>query len=170
MSSTQEVGDIFGAGNGPANAMLRSPTVLIVAIGLWGMNLFFFRLFGINYKFVLMYDLLKEKKMTSTNSTNTTTSSSTKLNMNMEGTTMTTGASSTTNNTTSSMTDLILSLSVGDHDSSLDPDALDEGGSVSGGGASNAVGTGGVGTSTAMTMTTSKAFLKSSTDSPGHTK
>lgn len=62
MSSTQEVGDIFGAGKGPANAMLRSPTVLIVAIGLWGMNLFFFRLFGINYKYVLTYDLLKEKQ------------------------------------------------------------------------------------------------------------
>jgi EXS family len=62
MSSTQEVGDIFGEGKGPANAMLRSPTVLIVAVGLWGMNLFFFRLFGINYKFVLTYDLMKEKK------------------------------------------------------------------------------------------------------------
>jgi hypothetical protein len=58
MSSTQEVGDIFGSGD----AMLRSPTVLIVAVGLWGMNLFFFRLFGINYKFVLTYDLLKNKE------------------------------------------------------------------------------------------------------------
>jgi hypothetical protein len=62
MSSTQEVGDIFGAGAGPANAMLRSPTVLIVAVGLWGMNIFFFRLFGINYKYVLKYDLLKEEQ------------------------------------------------------------------------------------------------------------
>jgi hypothetical protein len=59
MSSTQEVGDIFGSGKGPAQAMLRSPTVLIVAVGLWGMNLFFFKLFGIDYKYVLTYDLVK---------------------------------------------------------------------------------------------------------------
>ena len=59
MSSTQEVGDIFGAGKGAAQAMLRSPTVLIVAIGLWGMNLFFFKLFGIDYKYVLTYDLVQ---------------------------------------------------------------------------------------------------------------
>jgi len=58
MSSTQEVGDIFGAGKGPAHAMLRSPTVLIVSVGLWGMNIFFFRLFGIQYKYVLNYDLM----------------------------------------------------------------------------------------------------------------
>jgi hypothetical protein len=57
MSSAQEVGDIFGAGRGPAQAMLRAPTVLIVAIGLWGMNLFFFKIFGIDYKVVLNYDL-----------------------------------------------------------------------------------------------------------------
>jgi len=62
MSSTQEVGDIFGEGKGPAQAMLRSPTVLIVAIGLWGMNVFFFRLFRINYRYVLEYDLLQEEK------------------------------------------------------------------------------------------------------------
>lgn len=62
MSSTQEVGDIFGAAKGQAQAMLRSPTVLIATIGLWGMNLFFFRLFGINYKYVLQYDLLKEQQ------------------------------------------------------------------------------------------------------------
>ena len=61
MSSTQEVGDIFGDGSGPAHAMLRSPTVLIVSVGLWGMNIFFFRLFGINYRYVLQYDLLKVK-------------------------------------------------------------------------------------------------------------
>ncbi len=60
MSSTQEVGDIFSAGIGPSHAMLRSPTVLIVSIGLWGMNIFFFRLFGINYRYVLQYDSLKE--------------------------------------------------------------------------------------------------------------
>ena len=57
MSSTQEVGDIFGEGKGPAQAMLRSPTVLIVSVGLWGMNIFFFHLFGIDYKRVLNYDL-----------------------------------------------------------------------------------------------------------------
>ena len=62
MSSTQEVGDIFGTGLGPSHAMLRSPTVLIVSIGLWGMNIFFFRLFGINYRYVLQYDLLKEQQ------------------------------------------------------------------------------------------------------------
>lgn len=62
MSSTQEVGDIFGAGKGPAQAMLRSPTVLIVSVGLWGMNLFFFNLFGINYRYVLKHDLLLERE------------------------------------------------------------------------------------------------------------
>jgi hypothetical protein len=59
MSSTQEVGEIFGAGVGPAHAMLRSPTVLIAAVGLWGMNIYFFRLFGIDYVKVLNHDLLK---------------------------------------------------------------------------------------------------------------
>lgn len=58
MSSTQEVGEIFGSGSGPAHAMLRSPTVLIASVGLWGMNVYFFRLFGINYVRVLKYDLL----------------------------------------------------------------------------------------------------------------
>lgn len=58
MSSTQEVGEIFGKGTGPAHAMLRSPTVLIASVGLWGMNVYFFRLFGINYVKVLQYDLL----------------------------------------------------------------------------------------------------------------
>lgn len=58
MSSTQEVGEIFGAGSGPAHAMLRSPTVLIASVGLWGMNIYFFRLFGINYVRVLKYDLI----------------------------------------------------------------------------------------------------------------
>jgi hypothetical protein len=62
MSSTQEVGEIFGEGSGPAQAMLRSPTVLIVSVGLWGMNVFFFQLFGINYKYVLNYDLMVESK------------------------------------------------------------------------------------------------------------
>jgi hypothetical protein len=61
MSSTQEAGEIFGEGKGPAQAMLRSPTVLIASVGLWGMNLFFFRLFGIDYVHVLNYDLVKEK-------------------------------------------------------------------------------------------------------------
>lgn len=59
MSSTQEVGDIFGHGKGAAQAMLRSPTVLILCVGLWGMNIFFYRLFGIDYRFVLNYDLLE---------------------------------------------------------------------------------------------------------------
>jgi hypothetical protein len=59
MSSTQEVGEIFGEGRGPAHAMLRSPTVLIASVGLWGMNVFFYRLFGINYIRVLKRDLLK---------------------------------------------------------------------------------------------------------------
>lgn len=59
MSSTQEVGEIFGAGAGPAHAMLRSPTVLIASIGLWGMNVYFFKLFGIDYVKVLNHDLIK---------------------------------------------------------------------------------------------------------------
>lgn len=59
MSGTQEVGEIFGAGSGPAHAMLRSPTVLIAAIGLWGMNVYLFRAFGIDYVKVLKQDLLK---------------------------------------------------------------------------------------------------------------
>eukprot|EP00550_Attheya_septentrionalis_P008791 CAMPEP_0198298086 /NCGR_PEP_ID=MMETSP1449-20131203/39613_1 /TAXON_ID=420275 /ORGANISM="Attheya septentrionalis, Strain CCMP2084" /LENGTH=506 /DNA_ID=CAMNT_0043999267 /DNA_START=355 /DNA_END=1875 /DNA_ORIENTATION=- len=62
MSSTQEVGSIFGEGVGPATAMLRSPTVIIASIGLWGMNVYFFRLFGINYVRVLHLDLVKEKE------------------------------------------------------------------------------------------------------------
>lgn len=69
MASTQEVGDIFGAGNGPAQSMLRAPTVLIVSVGLWGMNLFFFRLFGIDYKYVLNYDL-REMEGNSSNNNN----------------------------------------------------------------------------------------------------
>ena len=59
MSSTQEVGEIFGEGRGPAHAMLRSPTVLIASVGLWGMNVFFYRLFGINYIKVLRRDLIQ---------------------------------------------------------------------------------------------------------------
>ena len=58
MSSGQEVGEIFGEGRGPAHAMLRSPTVLIASVGLWGMNVFFYRLFGINYIKVLRRDLI----------------------------------------------------------------------------------------------------------------
>ena len=61
MSSTQEVGEIFGEGAGPAHAMLRSPTVLITSVGLWGLNILAFRMFGINYKKVLMHDLMKLK-------------------------------------------------------------------------------------------------------------
>ena len=55
MSASQEVGEIFGEGAGPATALLRSPTVIIASIGLWGMNLYFFRLFGIDYKHALMH-------------------------------------------------------------------------------------------------------------------
>ena len=62
MSSTQEAGEIFGEGKGPAQAMLRSPTVLIVSVGLWGMNILMFRLFGINYRYVLNYDLMMEEE------------------------------------------------------------------------------------------------------------
>lgn len=65
MSSTQEAGEIFGAGGGPAHAMLRSPTVLIAAVGLWGMNLFFFRLFRIDYVKVMKHDLLKLEELES---------------------------------------------------------------------------------------------------------
>jgi EXS family len=59
MSATQEVQEIFGHGKGPAHAMLRSPTVLIASIGLWGMNVYLFRVFGIDYVKVLKHDLLK---------------------------------------------------------------------------------------------------------------
>lgn len=50
MSASQEVGEIFGQGSGPATALLRSPTVIIAGIGLWGMNIYLFRAFGIDYK------------------------------------------------------------------------------------------------------------------------
>ena len=62
MSSGQEVGEIFGDGAGPANALLRSPTVIIASVGLWGMNIYLFRLFGIDYAYVLTLDLIKEKE------------------------------------------------------------------------------------------------------------
>lgn len=62
MSSSHEVGEIFGDGKGPATALLRSPTVIIVAVGLWGMNVYLFRLFGIDYAHVLTLDITKEKK------------------------------------------------------------------------------------------------------------
>ena len=58
MSSTQEAGDLFGE-VGPAHAMARSPTVVIASIGLWGMNLYFFRIFRIDYVKVLKHDLIK---------------------------------------------------------------------------------------------------------------
>jgi hypothetical protein len=50
MSASQEVGEIFGQGSGPATALLRSPTVIIAAVGLWGMNIYLFHAFGIDYK------------------------------------------------------------------------------------------------------------------------
>ncbi|KAL9188611.1 hypothetical protein ACHAXT_006989 [Thalassiosira profunda] len=62
MSAGQEVGDIFGSGSGPAASLLRSPTVIISAVGLWGMNVALFRLFGIDYAHVLTLDLIKEKE------------------------------------------------------------------------------------------------------------
>ena len=72
MSSTQEVGEIFGEGSGPAHAMLRSPTVLIAAVGLWGMNILMFRIFRINYVKVLKMDLKKfdAKEMENNNNNN----------------------------------------------------------------------------------------------------
>lgn len=60
MSSGQEVGEIFGEGSGPATSLLRSPTVLIASIGLFGMNVYFFRLFGLDYKRILTLDLEKD--------------------------------------------------------------------------------------------------------------
>jgi hypothetical protein len=62
MSASQEVGEIFGNGTGPATALLRSPTVIIASVGLWGMNVFLFRLFRIDYVKVLTLDLVKEKE------------------------------------------------------------------------------------------------------------
>ena len=62
MSSGQEVGAIFGEGTGPAAALLRSPTVIIASIALWGMNVCLFRLFGIDYVYVLLLDLRKEEE------------------------------------------------------------------------------------------------------------
>eukprot|EP00985_Skeletonema_marinoi_P024489 scaffold17055_cov73-Skeletonema_marinoi.AAC.2 len=62
MSSGQEVGEIFGDGSGPAMSLLRSPTVIIAAVGLWGMNVYLFKLFKIDYVHVLTLDLIKEKE------------------------------------------------------------------------------------------------------------
>lgn len=59
---SQEVGEIFGDGKGRATALLRSPTVIILAVGLWGMNVALFRLFGIDFAHVLTLDLIKEKE------------------------------------------------------------------------------------------------------------
>ena len=56
MSSAQEVGQIFATAespHGPATALLRSPMVIILSIGLWAMNVYLFDLFGIDYKRVL---------------------------------------------------------------------------------------------------------------------
>lgn len=63
MSGTQEVGEIFGAGRGASNAMLRSPTVLIASVGLWGMNIYLFKLFSIDYVKVLNHDLIKMEEI-----------------------------------------------------------------------------------------------------------
>ncbi len=67
MSSGQEVGAIFGQGNGPATALLRSPTVIIASVALWGMNVCLFRLFGIDYVHVLTLDLKKGEEENSKN-------------------------------------------------------------------------------------------------------
>lgn len=57
-----EVGQIFGEGSGPATALLRSPTVIIASVALWGMNIYFFRLFKIDYSHVLLLDVRKEEE------------------------------------------------------------------------------------------------------------
>lgn len=62
MSSGQEVGAIFGDGLGPATALLRSPTVIVASVALWGMNVCLFRLFGIDYIYILQLDLKKEEE------------------------------------------------------------------------------------------------------------
>lgn len=62
MSATEEVGPIFGEGDGPAQSMLRSPTVIILSIGLWGMNIYFFRLFKLDYVKILNLDLVRERE------------------------------------------------------------------------------------------------------------
>jgi len=62
MSATQEIGPIFGKGEGPAQAMLRSPTVIIASIGLWGMDLYFYRRFKLDYVSILNLDLVKERE------------------------------------------------------------------------------------------------------------
>lgn len=62
MSGTQEVGPIFGEGEGPAQSMLRSPTVIIASIGLWGMNIYFYRKFKLDYVHILNLDLIKERE------------------------------------------------------------------------------------------------------------
>lgn len=107
MSSTQEVGDIFGEGRGSAQAMLRSPTVLILCVGLWGMNIFFFRLFGIDYKYVLNFDLVeidKEEREKATAKTarrrrdGYTETSSSEANTTSRNVNMKTNSNSNTNN------------------------------------------------------------------------
>lgn len=57
-----EVGQIFGEGSGPATALLRSPTVIIASVALWGMNVYFFRVFKIDYSHVLLLDIRKEEE------------------------------------------------------------------------------------------------------------
>mmetsp|Transcript_2345 Transcript_2345/g.6817 ORF Transcript_2345/g.6817 Transcript_2345/m.6817 type:complete len:614 (+) Transcript_2345:86-1927(+) len=62
MSNPQEVGEIFGSGEGFSTALLRSPTVLIASIGFWGMNIYWFRRIGIDHVRVLLLDLVKERE------------------------------------------------------------------------------------------------------------
>lgn len=57
------MGEIFGKGASPATALLRSPSVIIASIGLWGMNVYFFRIFGINYVRILNHDLVIERRV-----------------------------------------------------------------------------------------------------------
>ena len=58
MSSSQEVGQIFGEGTGPAISLLCSPTVFISVIGLWGVSIWTFQTWGIAYKHVLLLDIV----------------------------------------------------------------------------------------------------------------
>lgn len=50
-----------------AQAILRSPTVLFASVFLWGMNVYFFRLFKLDYVRILTLDLVKEREQESRN-------------------------------------------------------------------------------------------------------
>mmetsp|Transcript_12028 Transcript_12028/g.19953 ORF Transcript_12028/g.19953 Transcript_12028/m.19953 type:complete len:491 (-) Transcript_12028:45-1517(-) len=80
MSGTQEVGPIFGEGEGPAQSMLRSPTVIIASIGLWGMNIYFYRKFKLDYVHILNLDLMKEREAIAAAAAASTSSSGSRSN------------------------------------------------------------------------------------------